>query len=92
MATDPGFRLHYDTTEDLTRVKKWCKDNRIPYGRLMNNILKALGVLELATYDQIQSCGGLILTVALPPRINLDNQESYQAKKALVNDRINSRS
>ena len=84
MAEDPGFRLHLDAKEDLTRVKKWCKLNRVPYGRLMNQILKALAVLELFTYDQVAT--GFTLHVEMPRRVDLDNQETYRAK---LNGRVN---
>jgi hypothetical protein len=85
--SDTGFRLQTGMEEDLTRVKKWCKDNRVPYGRLMNQVLRALAQLESLSYQELE--GVLLLRIEMPRQINLDNQDNYQQR--LRNGQVYSR-
>ena len=84
MSGEIGFRLSrtLGTAEDLARVKLWCKTNRVPFGRLMNHIIKSLTILESYSYKELTN--GLTLGVQMPPQIDIDNQDDYRKRKASV--------
>jgi hypothetical protein len=97
--TMEGFRLsnRLGVPVALARIKKWCKINGVPYGRLMNQVILALSVIDEYEYGELGVQPHLVVSISIPPQVNPDYHAKYV--KRLVNmglsdknDNVNSNS
>jgi hypothetical protein len=80
------FKVAQTTLPALRRLRRWCKFNRVPLGRLLNAMIQQ--AQDLPPYALLQEKEGIMLIIPLPRQVDLDNHLKYlRGKKRYVTSR-----
>jgi len=79
MAEKISFKIQQDSVIPLANLKKWCRANRVPLGRLLNAVIQATE--GMPSYAELKPLREFELLIRLPRQVNLDSHIRYQERK-----------
>jgi hypothetical protein len=69
------FKVAQDTLPALRNLRRWCKMNRVPLGRLMNAFVRA--AQNLPPHSVLVQTQRIVITIPLPKQVDLDDHLRY---------------
>jgi hypothetical protein len=76
------FKVAHGTLPALRQLKRWCKLNRLPLGRLLNAFIRE--AQNLPPYSVLLEDRSIAIKIPLPRQIDLDNHLRYLRDKNIL--------
>jgi hypothetical protein len=77
-----SFKAAQNNLPALRNLKRWCRLNRIPLGRLFNAFIKA--AQNLPPHSVLAQTQIITVTIPLPKQVNLDDHLRYLNTKRVL--------